>query len=136
MISLHAFHRDQRGASAAEFALVIPLIAALVLGLMHLSFVLYSAVAMHQATEATARCLSVSANNPSGATTDCPDSTQVQAYGTSRYVGPGISPQFTVSSSAACTNGLQVSGSGVYNLSMGFVNFPITISAQSCFAHI
>jgi Flp pilus assembly protein TadG len=137
MIRLSAYRRDQRGSSAAEFALVVPLIAMLVLGVLHMSLMMYSAVSLHSAVEATARCLSVSANNPSGSTTQCPNPAQVQAYGQSRYTGIyNISPQFTVVSPAVtCTNGNQVSGSGTYNISLGLLNASIPITANACFPY-
>lgn len=135
MIRLNAYRRDQRGSSAAEFALIVPVFLGLVLGVIHLSLAVYSAVELHDATEWTARCLSVSANNPAGATTSCPDSTKVQTYAKSRYTGPNISPTFSLVTSTSCTNGNQVSGSGTYSLSTGLVNLSIPISAKACFPY-
>jgi Flp pilus assembly protein TadG len=132
-----AFRRDERGASAAEFALVIPLVVMLVLGTLHMSLATYTAVSLHYAVEETARCLSVSGNNPSGATTACSDPSQVQAYGQSRYRAfYNISPQFSVVSPAVtCTNGKQVAGSGTYTIALGLLNVSIPISAYACFPY-
>jgi Flp pilus assembly protein TadG len=135
MTRLNAYRRDQRGSSAAEFALVLPVFLALVLGVIHMSLVVYSAVELHDATEWTARCLSVSANNPAGATTTCPDSTKVQTYATGRYTGPKISPTFSVVTTTSCTNGKQVSGSGSYSMSLGLMRATIPISAKACFPY-
>lgn len=130
---LNAFRRDQRGSSVAEFALVVPLFLGLVLGVIHMSLLVYSVVQLHDATEWTARCLSVSANNPSGATTTCPDSSKVQTYGTGRYTGPKISPTFSRVTGTTCTNGTQVSGSGTYSMSLGVIRLSVPISAKACF---
>lgn len=130
---LIAYRRDQRGSSAAEFALVVPVFIGLVLGVIQLSLVVYSAVELHDATEWTARCLSVSANNPPGAATRCPDATKVQDYAKGRYSGPNIGPTFSLAASPSCTNGTQVSGSGAYRLSTGLVNVSIPLSAKACF---
>ena len=140
MISLSAYIRDQRGASAVEFALVIPVAAALILSLLHMSLVLYSAANLHFAAEDTARCLAVSANAlgaSNSATTSCPSSlaASVQTYGRARYVGPNISPTFTIGTTNACANTKQISATGTYNMSMGFASFPITVSAAACYPH-
>jgi Flp pilus assembly protein TadG len=135
VIALRTYRRDQRGASAVEFALVVPVFVMLVFGLMHMMFVIFATVSLHNAVESTARCLSVSANNPVTATTACPSTASVQTYGQNRYVGPSISPTFAVSTTTSCTNAYQVSGSGTYNMAMGFVSFPITVSAKACFSH-
>jgi Flp pilus assembly pilin Flp len=140
MISLKAYIREERAASAVEFALVIPVALALVLAMFHLSVVLYAANNLHFATEETARCLAVSANNPSGTSgLPCPPgptATQMQGYGAARYVGPNISPTFTLGTSTACANAYQVSATGTYNMAMGFVSFPIPLSASACYPHV
>ena len=138
MNALVPYIRDQRGASAVEFALVIPVAVALILSLLHMSAVLYAANNLHFATEETARCLAVSANNPAGTTTPCPDKTQVQTYGLARYVGPNVSPAFSVSTAATpeCANTNRVSATGTYNMFMGFVSFPIAVSAAACYPHL
>jgi Flp pilus assembly protein TadG len=137
MIGIRAYRRDEAGASAAEFALVIPLVVVLVMGTLHMSLVAYTAVSLHYAVEDTARCLSVSLNNPSGATTACPDSTKVQSYGQGRYRAfYNISPQFSIVSPAVtCTNGSQVAGSGTYPIPLGLLNLSIPISASACYPY-
>jgi Flp pilus assembly protein TadG len=140
MKALFTYIREERAASAVEFALVIPLAAILILSTIHMSLVLYSANNLHFATEQTARCMAVSANvlaaKPT-ATTPCPSTAaaSVQGYGAARYVGPDIGPTFTLGTTAACANAKQLTGSGTYNMSMGFASFPITVSAAACFPH-
>jgi len=135
--SARAYRRDEQGSSAAEFALVIPLVVMLVMGTLHMSLVTYTAVSLHYAVEETARCLSVAGNNPSGAATACPDATKVQTYGRNRYRAfYNISPQFSVVSPAVtCTNGSQVAGSGTYTIALGLLNLSIPISASACYPY-
>lgn len=139
MIPLSAYRRDQQGSSAAEFALVIPVALMLVLGVLHLSFVIYAGVNLHNATEWTARCLAVSANNAPTTATPCvkiaPTQAQLQSYVQARYVGPNIAPfTFTVTPHG-CQGASQLTSSGVYNMAMGFVSFPITVTAKACYPH-
>jgi Flp pilus assembly protein TadG len=132
-----AYRRDERGSSAAEFALVVPLVVMLTMGVIHMSLASYAAVSLHYAVEETARCLSVSANNPAGATTACPDATKVQTYGLNRYRGLyNISPQFSlVSPAVTCTNASQVSGRGTYTVALGLLNLSIPITAYACYPY-
>ena len=139
MIPLKAYRRDQRGASAVEFALVIPVMMMLVLGVLHMSFVIYASVNLHNATEWTARCLAVSANNPATATTPCtksaPTQAQLQSYVQARYLGPDISPfTFTVTANG-CQGASQLTSSGTYNMALGFASLPITVTAKACYPH-
>jgi Flp pilus assembly protein TadG len=140
MTSLRAYFRDRCGASAVEFALIIPVATMLILCVLHMSMIVYSAVNLHFAAEDTARCIAVSANvlaSSSTATTPCPSTSSVQTYGAARYIGPGISPTFSIgtSTNAACSVTNQVCATGTYNMSMGFVSFPITVSAKAYYAH-
>jgi Flp pilus assembly protein TadG len=132
MSPISAYRRDQRGAAAVEFALVIPLFVALTFGVIHMSMVVYAAVNLHDATEYTARCLAVSANTTGGT---CPSTSaaNVQAYGAGRYTGPNISPTFTIISGTCTGTVQQVQGTGTYQVVLGLVNLPITITAKACF---
>ena len=140
MILLNAYRRDQRGSTAAEFALILPVFVALILAVIHFSMVVYAAVELHDATEWTARCVAVSANNPSGATTTCapnPTAAQVLAYGQGRYTGPKITPTFQLvtSPTVSCTNSTQISGSGTYRMWLGVASVSVPINAKACFPY-
>ena len=137
-----AYFREERAASAVEFALVIPVALMLVLSLLHMSAVLYAGNTLHFAAEETARCMAVSANvlaSSSTATTPCPSTTAsaVQGYGAARYVGPNISPTFTLgtSTNAACSVTNQVCATGTYKMAMGFVSIPIAVTAKAYYPH-
>lgn len=132
MRALSAYRRDQRGAAAVEFVLVLPLFLALSFGVVHMSLLVYASVNLHDATEWTARCLAVSANDTSGGA--CPSTASVQTYGLSRYSGPNISPTFSVISGTTCTGSVaQVQGTGTYKASVGFFSLSVPLTAKSCF---
>jgi Flp pilus assembly protein TadG len=141
MISLRAYFRDRRGASAVEFALVIPVAMMLILSTLHMSMVIYAESNLNFAAEETARCIAMANNNPSGTTglacATSPTAANVQSYGAARYVGPNISPTFSlgVSTNAACSVTNQICATGTYNMSMGFTSIPIAISAKAYYAH-
>jgi Flp pilus assembly protein TadG len=140
MTLFSTYIRERRGASAVEFALVIPVAACLMLCVMHMSAALYAMANLHFAVEETARCVAVSANALAGtstATTSCPStsSSSIQTYGVSRYVGPRISPTFSIGVTGTCLVANQICATGTYNMSLGFANVPITVSAKAYYAH-
>lgn len=125
-----AFLADRRGAIAAEFALVIPVLVLLIFGVLHMSLMLYSVSRLHDATEAAARCAAVSPYI-------CTD---VQAWAQSRYSGAAAA-SFTYSATGTCSydpstnaaNGHMVTGTATYNFNAGLVNRDIPLSATACF---
>ena len=115
--------RDDRGATAVEFALVAPATIMLLVGIMGLSLMLLSIGSMHFAVEAAARCASA-------IPTICSSPTAIIAYANSRYGGALISPVFTYAP-AACGN--QVNASITYTLNVGLFQQSVPLSATSCF---
>jgi len=136
MMRLRTWCGDERGASVAEFALVVPLFFVLVMGVIYLSLGMYSAAQLHDATQWTARCLAVSANNPSSAipNTKCPTPANVQTYAMTRYNG-ALSPNFTRITTSTCTNGAQVQGRADLRLPLILVNVTVPITARACFPY-
>ena len=119
-----SLRRDQQGTTAVEFAIVAPVLIALVVGTMALCVTLYLIGSLHFAVEDGARCASVK-------TTICSDAATTVAYTQSRYLGPsGIAPTFTYAA-AACGN--SVSASINYSMNVGFTTYTIPISATACF---
>lgn len=136
---LNAFHSQDSGSSAAEFALVIPAVALLVMAIFHLSFVAYAASTLHWTVEQAARCAVISMNYstaPVGdASAGCQTKALTKSYAASLYNGPylGISTSsFTVTEDSGC-GGRKVAGSGTYSIRTGFVNINVPVSAQACF---
>jgi Flp pilus assembly protein TadG len=110
------------GAAAVEFAMVLPALAALIVGGIYVGLLVYSIAGLHTAVEQAARCYSVS-------TTQCSDSSAVQTYAQSQYYG--ISTPTFVVSSAAC--GHQVTGTVTIAFSAVVKDVSVPVTATSCF---
>jgi Flp pilus assembly pilin Flp len=120
---LKSLRLDQQGTTAVEFAIVAPVLIALLVGTMALCIGLFLVGSLHFAVEDGARCASVK-------TTICSDGPTTVAYTRSRYFGPNVSPTFTYAA-AACGN--SVSASINYSMDVGLRTFVIPISATACF---
>src|ERR1700683_4600398 len=138
MVQLTSIWKDQKGSSAAEFALILPGLAFLIFGIFNLCEVTYAQVCLHEAVESAARYASVA---PAANTSDSNLSTLVPAYAQNHYMGPslGTSPTFVtngpcqVQASDPGSEGYQVSWTGTYKVFYGFGSLPFTLSAQACF---
>jgi Flp pilus assembly pilin Flp len=111
---------NDRGTTAVEFA---PLIVMIAVGIMSLSFLMFSIGSMHYAVQAAARC-------KSAIPSVCTDSDTTVAYASTRYYGPLISPVFTYVAEA-CGN--RVTATVTYTLDVGMFKQSVPISATSCF---
>jgi Flp pilus assembly protein TadG len=133
VLGLVAFLRDRKGAGAVEFALVLPGLMFLLLGVINLFLVVYAQVNLHSSTEFAARKAAVyySAHG-----SDATQST-VSGWASAMYFGPTISKTYTFTTNGTCgstgSNGHKVIASGSYRVYYGFgtVNFPL--SANACF---
>ena len=126
---LRSICRNQEGTTAVEFAIIGPLFILLVLGTIALCFALFLIGSLHFAVEDGARCASVK-------TTICQDTPTTIAYTQSRYLGPNVSPTFTLNNAAPCgpaNTGNAVTGTVNYSMNIGFRTFVIPISATACF---
>jgi Flp pilus assembly protein TadG len=122
----HYFHED-RGASAAEFALVMIPFIGLVLAIIDGSMMFYANQSLQYATEAAARYYSVqTANSPASP----PSPGTVQTYAKNAYTGPGISTSFTAAPGSC---GYQVTGSATFPLNIGFFSTSIALKSHACF---
>jgi len=123
---MHRFHlilwNDERGTTAVEFAIVGPILIALVIGGFYLCMALLAVGSLHYAVEEGARCASVR-------TTVCSDATTIVSYANSRYFGPS-SPTFDYVT-AAC--GHSVSGALDLPMELGLTQVTVPISATACF---
>jgi Flp pilus assembly protein TadG len=120
--------RSRRGATAAEFALVLPGVLFLVFGAFNLAIVLYAASSLQAAAEASARWVSIQTALNSGT---APALADVQTYAQNHYAGPGLTSLTFTSSTPGC--GHSVSGSGTYELFYGFGALNVPVKAQACF---
>jgi Flp pilus assembly pilin Flp len=111
---------DRNGATAVEFALVLPVFVLLVMGSISTGLLGWSIASMNYAVEDAARCAAVNK-------VLCASPDDVRSYALSRYMGPAISPVFSYSSKG-CGN--TVTGHAVYSLMAPFAG--IKLSASAC----
>jgi len=112
----------QSGASAVEFALVAPLLFALLIGGVWTGLVVYSAAGLYDAAERAARCYSVNLVN-------CSTASQAQTYAKNAYYGINT-PTFTASIQPC---GHQVAATVNVELTAIITNIKVPLSATACF---
>jgi Flp pilus assembly protein TadG len=117
------FLRRERGSTAAEFALVLPVFLLLTLGTIGICTLLYTMATLHYAVEDAARCASIK-------TAVCGSGAATAAYAASRYSGPPAGVTFTPTL-AACGN--KVTATATFNLHTGVATFATPISATACY---
>jgi Flp pilus assembly protein TadG len=125
MGALVRYVKEDRGASAAEFAIVsIPFIG-LVLGIIGVSMMVYANQTLQFATEAAARYYSVQTN--------LGNAPNVSAYAQGVYKGPAISPSFVPARGGCGPNGFQVTGTATFPLNTGLYNTSVSLQAHACY---
>lgn len=118
---------DERGATAAEFALILAPLIMLTLGVINTGLMVYTVSTLHFAAEDTARWASIQTTTSGTA----PGASTIQTQGASVYKGPTPVVTFTANSAAAC--GFQITGTTTYNVSTGLTSSPVTLSATACY---
>ncbi len=118
------YRKDERGAVAAEFAMVVLPFLALVFGIIQVSMMFYANHTMQYAAEGAARCASVMS------TSTCNGNTAITTYAQGLYKGPNISPVFTPST-ASC--GHKVVATANFQILTGLVNTTVPLSTSACF---
>jgi Flp pilus assembly protein TadG len=116
------FSACDRGSTAVEFALVLPALAALVVGGLYTGLLVYSAAGLHSAVEQAARCYSVNVSQCNGASA-------AQSYARSQYYGIN-NPTFTASTQSC---GHQVAGTVTIAFTAVLANMNVPLSATACF---
>ena len=125
---LRTFWRHAGGATAAEFALVLPLFLLTVFGTINMAFALSALIQLHYVTEKVARCISV---DPTGTTCT---TANADTYAKGLYQGSGITGLTFAATAPACGN--KVDGSGNYQVFTGVGSITIGLSASSCYPKI
>jgi Flp pilus assembly protein TadG len=115
---------DRRGATAVEFALILPPFLLLLLGVVEFGRALWTQSALHFAVEEAARCATVDATN-------CATATQVQTFAVSRAAGVGLTNAVFTLTTPACGNQVAASYPFPFVLANMFPN--VTLTARSCF---
>ena len=117
-----AFRRDSRGATAAEFALILPMFLLLVLGIIEVGRMLSTKNTLQYAVERAARCAVIGAS-------PCATPAQVQSYAASLVYGSALGGAVFSSTAPAC--GQEVSASLPYTPILP-IPMNVTLTAQSC----
>jgi len=115
---------DRRGATAVEFALILPPFLLLLLGVVEFGRALWTQSALHFAVEEAARCATVDATN-------CATATQVKTFAVSRAAGVGLTNAVFTLTTPACGNQVSASYPFPFVLANMFPN--VTLTARSCF---
>jgi Flp pilus assembly protein TadG len=113
--------RDERGATSAEFAMVLIVFFGLIFGTIGLCFAVWAQETLQYATEATARYVAVCSSS-------C---TSAQTFGMNHYAGPNDSPTFSALTVAGCGNGVR--GTATFPLDVVFIRKPLSLTATACF---
>lgn len=117
---LMRFWSNCRGASAVEFALVVPVFFALTIGTINLCVLIYMDSRLQFSVDSAARC---------GAIGTCTATTQAaNMFGFTTF-----SPSFANPTVANC-HGTEVTGSVTYRLNAFVTSISVPLSAKSCFA--
>ena len=120
MSVIRDWRRDRAGSVAVEFAMVAPPFLALLFGIAQGGLMLWTQLALQQATERAARCASIN-------TSVCGSPAQTQAFAASQSLGRDLpSESFTVTTEIC---GSLVSGAYAAPL----LTYAIELRAQSCF---
>jgi Flp pilus assembly protein TadG len=115
----------KQGGTAAEFAMILPALLLLVLGLIESGRLIWSQSVLHFAVENAARCASVDATN-------CGTVSAVQSYAVDRAGGLAVANSNFSVTTPAC--GSQVLASYPFQTVVSnLLPFSITLTAKSCF---
>jgi Flp pilus assembly protein TadG len=117
-----AFLTCDSGTTASEFGMVLPAVAALIVGGLYTGVVVYSAAGLHTAVEQAARCYSVNVGQ-------CGSESATQTYAQNQYQGVS-SPTFTASIQSC---GHQVAATVTIPLIAVVENLSVPLSATACF---
>ena len=122
------FLREDGGASAAEFALVLVPFLGLVFGIIAISMMVYANQTLQYATEAAARYYSVQTGIGSN-----PSADNIRSYAQTAYKGPAIGPSFNPARGGCGPNGFRVTSTATFPLNTGLVNISVPLSASACY---
>lgn len=125
-MKLTTIWRDNRGASALEFALTAPAFLLFIFGIIEFGLLLWTQIGLQQAAEMAARCASVNS-------TLCPanNSGAITGYAAQQALGLTLPSQTFTYSTPACGN--QVSASYAFQFPQILNLSPLMMTAQACF---
>jgi Flp pilus assembly protein TadG len=121
LVRLRVFACDRSGATAIEYALVMPLLAMMILGGIWAGLLTFSVSSLQMATQSAARCFAVN-------TSQCGTPSSAQTFAQTRYAGPNISPVFTASY-GGCGHTVAAQANFDLNIVPGISTIPLTATA-------
>ena len=118
---LRRLRQDTGGATAVEYAFVLPVFMLLLMGGLWVGLLSYAVSSLNFTVQSAARCMAVDANT-------CGSPTDTLTYAQGIYNGPAISPVFTASATGC---GHTVSAQANFNIILvpGISTVPLTASA-------
>jgi Flp pilus assembly protein TadG len=111
------------GATAVEFAIVLPALAMFLFGIIEVGRAVWTQSALNYSVDQAARCASIDVNN-------CGSASAVQAYAAAAS-GARFSSAVFNASTATCGN--VVTANYPIRLNIPFVTYSLTLTAKSCF---
>ena len=124
LLFLRRFSRNDSGATAVEYGLVLPLLVLAIMGGIWVGMLTFSASSLDLAVQSAARCMSVDANN-------CGSASATQSYALAQFNAPGIvTPTFTASASGC---GHTVIAQANFNLSLVPGIGAVPLSSSACY---
>jgi Flp pilus assembly protein TadG len=123
-VKLTTIWRDNRAASALEFALTAPVFLLFIFGIIEFGLLFWTQIGLQHGTELAARCASVNAAL-------CPDSGAITGYATQQAFGLSLPSQTFTYSTPACGN--QVTANYTFQFPQVLNLSPLTLTAQACF---
>jgi Flp pilus assembly protein TadG len=133
--------KSETGASAAEFALVLPVFLLFVFGIIEFGMLFFTTNQLHWTTESAARCASVSVLCKTGqAVNGTVTNATVGNYANSVYKGLA-GATFNYDTNGPCSrtgtnsanSGRQVTGRSTFRMNLGVMVRSINLTANSCF---
>ncbi|HKT16659.1 MAG TPA: TadE family protein [Stellaceae bacterium] len=114
---------ERCGAAAVEFALTVPILLLVMLGIIEFGRILWAQNALHYAVEQAARCRTIDV-------TTCDNTADTQSYASTVSAFTFPTSVFTVTT-PVCGN--QVSASYAFQFMTGLFGTGPTLTAQACF---
>lgn len=118
---LRRLAREQSGATAIEFALVLPMLSMMILGSIWVGLLVLTVSSLDYSVQSAARCSAVNEQL-------CDTTAKTEAYAQKLYTGPGMTPTFTAAPSEC---GHSVVGEAKFDLAVvpGVKAMPLKVSA-------
>lgn len=126
--ALSNYWKNDEGAGAAEFAIVLIPFFALVLATIWLCLTVYGNSSLQDAAEQAARCGVVRSWS-----TSCNTPDNIQAYALSVYKGPSANQAFVATNTGCGMGSWTVKGTASIPVRAVLVNTDIPLSASACF---